>query len=148
MVAQLRSWLPDPIGGVYWLYLDNQHISTYVPIYAGVQAISPLYQTYDPDSFNEESARWAIDFVDNLLYLRWQEAISVLRKARDPLEDGFFRKIEEVDSQALEMYNKDHDRAKDFLTDFTRTCMDNVVQMYRKLRSALITRFTNNKLGL
>ena len=27
MVAQLRSWLPDPIGGVYWLYVDNQHIS-------------------------------------------------------------------------------------------------------------------------
>ena len=24
MVAQLRSWLPDPVGGVYWFYVDNQ----------------------------------------------------------------------------------------------------------------------------
>jgi len=45
MITQLRDWLPDPIGGVYWFYLDNQHISTYVPIYAGTQEISPLYKT-------------------------------------------------------------------------------------------------------
>jgi dipeptidase len=85
MVAQLRGWLPDPIGGVYWFYLDNQYVSTYVPIYVGVQEISPLYKTYDPDKFSNDSARWAIDFVDNLLYLKWQEAIKDLRAARDPL---------------------------------------------------------------
>ena len=42
MVAQLRSWLPDAIGGVYWLYLDNQYISTYVPIHAGVREMCLL----------------------------------------------------------------------------------------------------------
>jgi dipeptidase len=148
MVAQLRSWLPDPIGGVYWLYLDNQHVSTYVPIYAGVQSISPLYQTYDPDEFCEDSARWAIDFVDNLLYLRWQATIKDLRKVRDPLEAAFFQKIEDVDSKALELYHKGHEKAKEFLTEFSRTCMEDIVRMYRILRSVLITKYTNNKLGL
>ena len=148
MVAQLRGWLPDPVGGIYWFYLDNQHVSTYVPIYAGVQAISPLYQNYDPDMFSEESARWAIDFVDNLLYLRWQEAIKVLRKVRDPLEAGFFQKIQEVDATAVELYKKDPKEAQEFLTEFTRTCMEDTVAMYRKLRTTLITLFTNNKLGL
>ena len=101
MVAQLRRWLPAPIGGVYWFYLDNQHVSTYVPIYAGVQEISLLYKTYDPDKFEENSARWAIDFVDNLLYLKWQEAITDLRAARDPLEAGFFAEQDSIDSRAL-----------------------------------------------
>ena len=148
MVAQIRGWLPAPIGGVYWFYLDNQHISTYVPIYAGVQEISPLYKTYDPDKFSEDSARWAIDFVDNLLYLRWQEAIKDLRAVRDPLETGFFEKQSSIDAKALELYRKDPDLAKKFLTDYTKTCMEKTVKMYRDLRELIITKYTNNKLGL
>ena len=31
MVCQLRGWLPDAIGGVYWVYQDNPIISPYVP---------------------------------------------------------------------------------------------------------------------
>jgi len=148
MVAQIRGWLPAPIGGVYWFYLDNQHISTYVPIYAGVQEISPLYKTYDPDKFSEDSARWVIDFVDNLLYLRWQEAIKDLRAVRDPLETGFFEKQSSIDAKALELYKKDPDLAKKFLTDYTRTCMEKTVKMYRDLRELIITKYTNNRLGL
>ena len=147
MVAQLRGWLPAPIGGVYWFYLDNQHVSTYVPIYAGVQEISPLYKTYDPDKYNESSARWAIDFVDNLLYLKWQEAIKDLRAVRDPLEDGFFKKQQSIDAKALELYKKNPELANKFLTDYTKLNMEKIVKMYVELRNFLITKYTNNKQG-
>jgi dipeptidase len=148
MVAQLRGWLPAPVGGVYWFYLDNQHVSTYAPIYAGVQEISPLYKTYDPDKFSEDSARWAIDFVDNLLYLKWQEAMKDLRSVRDPLEAGFFEEQPSIDAKALALYRKNQDQAKKFLTDYTRERMEKIVQMYRDLRYMLITKYTNNKQGL
>jgi dipeptidase len=144
MVAQLRSWLPDPVGGVYWFYVDNQHVSTYVPIYAGVQEISPLYKTYDPDHFEEGSARWAVDFVDNLLYLKWQEAIQDLRNLRNALENRFFQEQAEVDAKALELLRKDPDSAGAMLTDYTRRCMEETVKMYRELREQLITKYTNN----
>ena len=148
MVAQLRSWLPNPIGGIYWLYLDNQYVSTYVPIYAGVEKISPFYKTYDPDQFTEDSARWVIDFVDNLLYLRWQDAIKDLRTLRDPLEAGFFQKLKENDNIALELFNQDPRLAKSYLTDLTSKNMSAIVDMYKKLRVLLITKYTNNKFGL
>jgi dipeptidase len=148
MVAQLRGWLPPAIGGIYWFYVDNQYTSTYVPIYAGTQEISPFYQTYDPEKFSEDSARWAVDFVDNLLYLRWQEAIQDLRQVRDPLEAYFFESLEEIDGKALEMYKKNPDEAKEFLTEYTLTNMEKTVQMYRELREQLISKYTNNKLGL
>lgn len=148
MVAQLRSWLPDPVGGVYWFYVDNQHVSTYVPIYAGVTEISPLYKTYDPNEFSEESARWAIDFVDNLLYLKWQEAIKDLRAVRDPLEQGFFDEQGEIDKEAAALYEVDPDKAKEFLTGYTRQAMEETVEMYRELRNTLIMKYTNNKQGL
>jgi dipeptidase len=145
MVAQLRSWLPDPIGGVYWFYLDNQYVSTYVPIYAGVQKISPLYKTYDPDHFSDNSARWTIDFVDNLLYLKWQEAVKNLKAHRDPLETRFFKEQAEIDAKALELYKKSPKKALKYLTQYTNTSMEQIVDMYRKLRSILISKYTNNK---
>ncbi len=148
MVAQLRGWLPAPIGGVYWFYLDNQHVSTYVPIYAGVQEISPLYKTYDPDKFDDNSARWAIDFVDNLLYLKWQEAIKDLRALRDPLEASFFAEQDSIDAKALELYNKSPKNGKQFLTEYTQSKMEQTVKMYRELKELLITKYTNNKQGL
>ncbi len=148
MVAQLRGWLPAPIGGVYWFYLDNQHVSTYVPIYAGVQEISPLYKTYDPYKFDDNSARWAIDFVDNLLYLKWQEAIKDLRALRDPLEASFFAEQDSIDAKALELYNKSSKNGKQFLTEYTQSKMEQTVKMYRELKELLITKYTNNKQGL
>lgn len=148
MVAQLRGWLPPEIGGIYWFYLDNQHVSTYVPIYTGVQEISPLYKTYDPDRFSEDSARWAIDFVDNLLYLRWQHAIKDLRAVRDPLEEEFFAKTGSIDQEALKLFKKNPESAEKYLTDYTRSSMERTVKIYKELRNLLITKYTNNKLGL
>jgi len=148
MVAQCRSWLPDPIGGVYWFYLDNQYVSTYVPIYAGVAEISPLYSTYDPDTFSETSARWAIDFVDNLLYLKWQEAIKDVCAVRDSLEGGFFKDQTSIDAEALTLYKRSPKQAERFLTDYTRESMEKTVTMYKHLRELLISKYTNNKQGL
>jgi dipeptidase len=144
MVAQLRSWLPDPIGGVYWLYLDNQYMSTYVPIHAGVREISPHFQTYDYRQYSEDSARWLIDFVDNLLYLRFQDAMEDVRAERDPLEASFFETQEEDEKKALELYRQSPEAAETFLTDLAGSRMDRVVELYRKLRIKLITTYTNN----
>ena len=74
MVAQLRSWLPDAVGGICWFCVDNPFVSPYVPVCAGVTDVSPLYKTYDCRGFSEGSARWAVDFVEKLMLLRWQPA--------------------------------------------------------------------------
>ena len=148
MVSQLRSWLPDPIGGVYWFYVDNQYVSTYVPIYAGVQNINEIYKTYDPENFSENSARWLIDFVDNLMYLKWQEANKDLKKYRDPLEKSFFDQQAEVEKKAVELFKKKPKKANQFLTEYTDKCMLETIEMYRDLRKVLITKYTNNKQGL
>lgn len=145
MIAQLRDWLPNPIGGVYWFYVDNPYVSTYVPIYSGVQEISPPYKTYNISKFSDDSARWAVDFVDNLLHLKWQEAIKDLRAVRDPLEDEFFTKQQEIEKKALEIYRKNPIKAKKYLTELTKKRMDKIVKMYRDLRYLLITKYSNNE---
>ncbi len=148
MVAQLRDWLPDDIGGVYWFYLDNQYVSTYVPIYVGTQEIDPLFKTYNPDQYSEESARWAIDFVDNLLYLRWQDAVKDLREARDPVEKAFFDKQPEVEKEAQILFEQNPEEAREYLTEYTKKLMQETVRMYQALQKTLISKYTNNKQGL
>jgi hypothetical protein len=104
MVTQLRSGLPNPVGGVYWVYLDDPYFSPYVPIYAGVTETARGYQVYDPERFTEDSTRWAIDFVDNLAGLRFQEATEDVRAVRDPSEDRLFAKQARVEEEAARLH--------------------------------------------
>ncbi len=145
MIAQLRGWLPDEIGGVYWFFVDNQHVGAYVPIYTGVNRIHPAWRIWDPERYSEDSARWAVDFVDNLLYLKWQEAIKDVRAVRDPVEEGFIEELAEVDANAMALYEKRPARAVKYLTDLTFERMEKMHGIYSDLRDFLIVKYTNNR---
>jgi dipeptidase len=144
MVAQLRGWLPDPVGGIYWFYHDNPYVSAYVPVYAGVQDVAASYKIYDYTAYSEDSARWAVDFVEKLLHLRWQDAIKDLHAVRDPLEEGFFSGQADVDTKAVELLKKDPAKAAKFLTDLTIGRMNDIVKMFRHLRDVLLTKYTGD----
>jgi dipeptidase len=144
MVAQVRSWLPDAVGGVYWLYLDNPYVSAYVPIYAGVRDVSPYYKTYDIRAFSEDSARWQVDFVEKLLQLRFQDAVKDLRAVRDPLEDEFFSGQKAVEDKALGLLASDPAAAAEYLTKLTVERMDRIVRMFKDLRNRLLTNYSGD----
>lgn len=145
MIAQLRSWLPDCIGAVYYVYLDNPYFSPYIPIYAGNLSIHPSYAEYDPEQFSETSARWAIDFVDNLANLCFQKAAREIIAARSSFEEELFDDMNRVEGEALKLHAKDPARARKLLTRFSSQLVDRVIPLYRKIRNDLITRYTNNR---
>ncbi len=145
MVCQLRGWLPAAVGGLYWVYQDNPYISPYVPIYAGCSDTAPSYQLYDPETYSDASARWTIDFVDNLCHLRFQDAIKEVRSRRQPFEDKIFADQEKVEKEALRLYALNPKRAKAYLTAYCRGVMEKVPPLYIDIRNRLITAFTNNR---
>jgi dipeptidase len=144
MVAQLRGWLPDPVGGIYWFYHDNPFVSAYVPVYAGVQDVAGSYKIYDYAAYSEESARWAVDSVEKLMLLRWQDAVKDLHAARDPLEDRFFAGQADIDVKAVALMKTNPAQAKKFLTDLTIGRMNDIVKMFRRLREILMTKYTGD----
>lgn len=144
MVLQLRDWLPDAIGGVYWVYLDNPYFSPYVPIYAGNISIADAYKTYNPDKYEETSARWAIDFVDNLANLRFQEIAEDVREVRTPFEADIFDKQKSIEEKAMKLYEGNPKEAQKYLTDYSNELMNDVVKMFTQLRNDIITNYTNN----
>lgn len=144
MVMQLRSWLPNEIGGVYWVYLDNPYFSPYVPIYAGNLSVAETYNIYDPNKYDEKSARWAIDFVDNLANLRFQDIATDVRAVRDPFEAEMFNGQRGIEDEALTLYKKDSESAREFLTNYSNGKMNRVTEMFLNLRDQIITKYTNN----
>jgi dipeptidase len=148
MIAQLRSWLPREVGGIYWFYVDNAYTSAYIPIYTGVTDFAECYKTYDKENFDDNSIRWCVDFVDNLLYLRWQDAVKDLRNSRDQLENTFFNEQASIDRKATELAAQNPEKAKAYLTGLTISRMESVRKLYIELRYELITRYTNNKQGI
>ncbi len=152
MVAQLRSWLPDAVGGVYWFYVDNPFVSAYVPIYAGVTDVAAPYKVYDYAEYSEGSARWAVHFVEKLMLLRWQSAVKDLREARDPVENAFFDEQAAVDAKAAEMIKAGgggaakggESAAAKYLTDLTKERMEKVVKMFRDLRNKLLSKYAKD----
>jgi len=148
MIAQLRDDVPNEIGGIYWFYVDNAFTSAYVPMYAGVTDVAECYKNYDKEKFSENSMRWVVDFVDNLLYLRWQDAVKDLHRVRDPLEKRFFDEQEEVDKKFNELYAKSPKKARQYITDLTIARQNETLKIFQDLRIELITKYTNNKQGI
>ena len=145
MVMQLRGELPDAIGGVYWVYLDNPYFSPYVPIYAGNLSVAETYNIYDPEKYDERSARWAIDFVDNLANLQFRDVAADVRAVRDPFEAEMFATQAKLEAEALAMYKKDPAAARKFLTGYSDGKMNRVTEMFLELRDQIITKYTNNR---
>lgn len=144
MVCQLRSWFPDEIGGVYWVYLDNPYFSPYVPIYTGNLLVAETYNIYDPNKYDERSARWAIDFVDNLANLKFQEISKDVQAVRNPFEDEMFSKQSQLEQEAQNLYKKSPRTAQEYLTSYSNGLMNKVTEMYIGLRNSIITKYTNN----
>ena len=145
MVCQLRGWLPNEIGGVYWVYLDNPYFSPYVPIYAGNLSVAETYSIYDPNKYDEKSARWAIDFVDNLANLKFQEISKDVQAIRNPFENEMFTKQTQIEMEAQKLYKKNPKEAQEYLTSYSNGLMNKVTEMYIGLRNSVITKYTNNQ---
>jgi len=144
MVLQIRDWLPDEIGGVYWVYLDNPYFCPYIPIYTGNLSVDETYKTYNPEAYSEKSARWAYDFVGNLCRLRFQPMSKDVIAKRDPFEQNIFDKQAEIEKEAMKLHKKKPEKAQEFLTKYSNGLMQEATQMYIELRNQLITDYTNN----
>ena len=100
------------------------------------------------EKFDDNSMRWVVDFVDNLLYLKWQDAVKDLHAVRDPMEKRFFDEQAEVDKKFEELNTKSPKKAKEYITNITIDRQNEALKMYQDLRITLITKYTNNKQGI
>ena len=145
MVCQMRSWLPDAVGGVTYFNMDDATTSAYVPVYCGITRVPEPFRRENNDirEFSTESAFWMNNFVANMVYPRWSAMIGDLRDAQKELEDYYAADQSEVEEKAAKM--TPGERA-DFLTRKTEEYTDKMMKRWDKLAKFLIVKHNDQSM--
>lgn len=142
-IAQMRNWLPDPIGGIFWFGVDDAGSTVYMPFYCGIESVPNCVAEGNGDilTYSETAAFWVFNRVAHFTYLFYNRIMPDLRKLQSELETGFIQQISNTDKKALEYYTNDSRKARLFLTDFCYNTAESTVNRWRKLGEFLLVKY-------
>ncbi|MDX9904990.1 MAG: C69 family dipeptidase [Bacteroidales bacterium] len=141
-IIQCREWLPDPVGGVVWLAMDNVATSVYIPVYCGVTDLPEPYKVDGRiEGFSNKSAWWAFNRLGTLTAQRWGDMRHDVDAIWNPIQQELFDRQKSVEQQAVQMYREDPGKTKAFLTRYSGMWGSYVVDKAWKLGDYLWTKY-------
>lgn len=142
-IIQCRSWLPDEIGGVAWLAMDNVATSIYIPVYGSVTDLPLPYKTPGrPNGYTTQSAWWAFNRLGTLASQRWGDMRHDVDAVWNPWQQQLFDNQKNIEQKALDAYNaKNPAKTRQLLTGYTNEWGTRVVDQAWKLGDLLWTRY-------
>lgn len=142
-VAQMRSWLPNEIGGILWFGLDDAAQTVYYPVYCGNTAVPEEMKVGNGDliNFSWTSAFWMHNWVSNMVYSRYSDKIKDVQKVQRALEDDFTTKQPEIEKEALSLHKKSKAEAVKYLTNYTNSIVADGVAQWKKLGEYLVVKY-------
>ncbi|WP_280746985.1 C69 family dipeptidase [Parabacteroides sp. PF5-9] len=143
IVPQMRNWLPDAIGGVLWFGADDADMAVFAPLYCSILDSPECFRVGNGDmmTFSWTAAFWIHNWVANMAYHKYSFMIEDIRKVQQELENGFQDVLPAIDKAALELYSKNPDEARKFLTWFSTTTADDATARWKKLGEYLIVKY-------
>jgi dipeptidase len=142
-VAQSRSWMPSPIGGILWFGVDDSYSTVYVPMYCGITKVPESYAEGNGNmmEFTWKSAFWVFNWVANYSYSRYSDMIKDVQIVQKELEGKYLADTDSIDAKALELYKASPVKALEFVTDYSCTQGDYTVDRWRKLGEYLLVKY-------
>lgn len=139
MTCQMRSWLPDDVGGVTWFNCDDADMVAYVPLYCCITQVPDCFRTENNPrtEFSFESAFWMNNWVANMVYPRYSMMIGDLRAAQNELEDYYFADQEEVLAAVEKMMPADR---REYLNGKSIAYAERMMTRWDELAKFLIVR--------
>lgn len=144
-VAQMRSWLPDPIGGVLWFGMDDTAQTVYYPFYSGHTQVPHEMEVGNGDllNFSWTSAFWIHNWVSNMVYNRYSDMSEDMKKVQSQLENKFKESQPAVEQQALTYYKQSPAEAVNYLTQYSNELVKNGVADWKKLGEYLMVKYVD-----
>ena len=144
-VAQMRSTLPDAIGGVLWFGTDDANMMVFTPVYCCATRKPVCYSgdVADCVTFSWESAFWIYNWVADMVRPRYSLMIDDLRAVQNNLEGTYAEAQAGIESSALAMYEKDPKKAVEFLTNYTEMTAQCAVDSWKRLGEYLIVKYND-----
>ena len=142
MTCQMRSWLPDDVGGVTWFNCDDADMVAYVPLYCCLTQVPDCFRPENNPrtEFSFESAFWMNNWVANMVYPRYSMMIGDLREAQRELEDYYFADQDSVLKAIENMTSADR---RDYLNKKSIAYADRMMQRWDRLAKYLIVKYND-----
>ena len=148
LVAQLRSWLPDAIGGVLWFGVDDSSLSVYNPIYCCLDKVPECFRKGNGDMlhFSWTSAFWINNWVANQLYARYSLLYPDVKRVQTEIEDGYEANQPLIEAQALRLYEDNPAKAVRLLSDYSNLSAEHATARYKKLGEYLLMKYMDGRM--
>jgi dipeptidase len=142
-IAQMRNWLPDPIGGIFWFGVDDAGSTVYVPFYCGIKKVPYSFAEGNGDmlKYSEDAAFWIFSRVAHFTYLFYDRVMPDVRKVQQELENKFAAYQPAIEMAALKLHETDPSLAREFITDYSVNAANNTVDRWKELGDFLLVKF-------
>jgi dipeptidase len=142
-IIQSRNWLPNEIGGVVWLAMDNVATSIYIPVYCSVTDLPEPYKTDGRlTGFSDKSAWWVFNRLGTLTAQRWGDMRHDVDAVWNPWQKEMFDNQKAIEQEALNLYNAKKPAATiQYLTTYTNEWGDKVLKKAWWLGDFLWTKY-------
>jgi len=144
-VAQMRSWLPDYIGGLFWFGVDDAATGLYVPMYCGINAVPECYRVGNGTllEYSSTSAFWTYNYVANFAYSKYSYMLPDIKKVQAKWENDFNALVPAIDKLTIAMSESD---ARVFLTDFSLGQAEKSTASWKKLGEYLLVKYMDGNI--
>ena len=144
-VAQLRSWLPDAVGGVMWFGTDDANMVVFTPVYCCATMVPDCYKECyaDPLEFSWKSSFWVFNWVSNMIYPKYSMVIDDMRALQNSLESNIYEQSKAVEQEALTVIGTSPKYAVEILTDFTCNSAENTLAAWQKFGEKVIVKYND-----
>ncbi|MBQ4026982.1 MAG: C69 family dipeptidase [Bacteroidales bacterium] len=97
-VTQLRSWLPDAVGGICWLSVDNPAQSPRIPVFCGTSKLPEAFLKCGQNKWDEDAVVWKFRPANKLATLAWQSTKKGFMENVLAIEDTAFEGLPDLES--------------------------------------------------
>ena len=141
--SQMRSWLPNSIGGVLWFGTDDAAQTVFTPMYCSVTEVPECYREGNGDlyTFSWTSSFWIQNWVSNMVYNKYDYMHPDLKKVQDELEGKFLSEQSNTEKEALDLYKKSPEQAVQFLTKYSEKQAQYAFEKWKKLGEFLVIKY-------
>lgn len=149
-VAQSRSWVPSPVGGILWFGVDDAGTSCLTPMYASATRI-PWCLDDNNGSLLEYSATssfWLFSRVTNFAYIRYDMMSSDILKVIDEVNAKNDKMTPAIDAAALVLLESDKDAAVEFLTNYSANNAQELFDRWKELDEYLLIKYMDGNVKL
>ncbi|MDR0540742.1 MAG: C69 family dipeptidase [Dysgonamonadaceae bacterium] len=139
--GQMRSSLPDEVGGVLWFGVDDARFTIFTPMYGCMTETPECYRVGVGDftHFSWKSAFWVHNWVANMAYARYDQMIVDVQLLQDKLENDYLAAQPAIEQQAMAF--SDREKTVAYLTDYSVNTAQAALDEWKHLGEYLVVKY-------